>query len=275
MLYVKSLLKKLTEKAGRNSTGRITCRHRGGRVTKKYFLPNFRRRLYNVLGQIIKIKKESVRTAFIALIFYRKFGVYEYVLAPHNVKIGSFVFATKDEISNTAYVWFKYQKYLKNLGNSFFLKYFKIGSTVFNIEKFPGSGGILMRAAGCSAKIIQKISLGFSKIYVALRLKSKKIFYLKGECSGVLGQVSNFQHNKISRKKAGVARNQGFRPSVRGVAMNPVDHPHGGGEGKTSGGRISVSAWGKLTKGKKTLSKYKKFKLEKQIKKLRFGKSLK
>jgi len=117
--------------------------------------------------------------------------------------------------------------------------------------------------------------LGTFKIYVAIRVKSKKIFYLKGECSGVLGQASNFRHNKIFLKKAGVSRNKGFRPSVRGVAMNPVDHPHGGGEGKTSGGRISVSAWGKLTKGKKTLARYKKLRLKKYAKKLRFGKSLK
>lgn len=274
MLYVKSLYRKVTEKAGRNSTGRITCRHRGGRVVKKYFLPNFRRRMFNVLGQIIKIKKESVRTAFVALVFYKKYGIYEYLIAPANVKVGSFVFATKDEISDKAIVWIKYQKYLKNLGNSFFLKYFKIGSMVFNIEKFPGSGGVLMRAAGCFAKIIQKISLNYFKIYVAIRAKSKKIFYLKGECSGALGQASNFKHNKVSLKKAGVARNKGCRPSVRGVAMNPVDHPHGGGEGKTSGGRISVSAWGKLTKGKKTLVRYKKLKLKKYAKKLRFGKSL-
>jgi len=113
------------------------------------------------LGQIIRIKKESVRTAFIALVFYKKYGIYEYIIAPSNVKIGSFVFATKDEISEKAFVWIKYQKYLKNLGNSFFLKYFKIGSMLFNVEKFPGSGGVLMRAAGCFAKVIQKNKFGY------------------------------------------------------------------------------------------------------------------
>jgi len=174
-------------------------------------------------------------------------------------------------------VWVnKYAKYFSNLGNSFFLRNLKIGALIFNVERFPGNGGFLVRAAGTVAKVVQKISFGkLGRIYVAIRLKSGKIFYLKGECRATLGQSSNPMHRKKSLKKAGVFRRLGHRPAVRGVAMNPVDHPHGGGEGKTSGGRVSVSLWGKLTKGKRTVANYKRVRLKKFLKRMRYGRSFK
>jgi len=260
MIFVKFLLKNQRNKGGRNKTGRITVRHRGGKLTKHCLLLNFRRRVFNTIGEIVYIKPDTCRSSFIALVFYRKFGVYEYMLSPHGIKKGSFVIAFKKVLSETDVLWFKLSKFYLNVGNSFLLQHIKIGSKVFNVEKFPGNGGSFFRAAGTLAKVIQKINVSRNKIYVALRVKSGKIFYFNGLCIASLGQCSNPQHKKTNLKKAGINRNLGWRPSVRGVAMNPVDHPHGGGEGKTSGGRSSVSLWGKLTKGKKTLSLHKRLK---------------
>jgi len=173
-------------------------------------------------------------------------------------------------------MWCKYTKFRLNLGNSYLLKDFKIGVLVFNVEKFPGQGATLIRSAGMVAKIIQKILFSVSKMFVAIRIRSSgKIFYLNGNCHGILGQSSNPKHKKISLRKAGISRNLGYRPSVRGVAMNPIDHPHGGGEGKTSGGRVSVSPWGKLTKGYRTRAHYKKERQKKIIKRMRYGRSFK
>jgi len=232
--------------------------------------------MFNILGKVLLVQKETVRSAFIALVFYQRYGIYEYILAPHNIKKGSFVISFQKELAKkNSRFWFKYAKYIFNLGNSFLLKDIKIGTLVYNVEKFPGNGGTVARAAGTSAKLVQKIAFGPFKIYVAIRLKSGMIFYLKGECVAVIGQCSNPTHRKKFLKKAGISRRFGIRPSVRGVAMNPIDHPHGGGEGKTSGGRSSVSAWGKLAKGKRTLVRYKRLKLKKIIKKMRFGRSLK
>jgi large subunit ribosomal protein L2 len=275
MLFVKYLLKKRHYKAGRNSTGRIACRHHGGSLTKRFFLPNFRRRIYNTLGEVLSIRREHVRSGYIALVYYREYGVYEYILCPHKIKKGFFVVAFNSVIEKQTKIWFTFAKQLVNLGNSFLLKNLKIGTRVFNIERFPGNGGKLVRAAGTSAKLLQKIVFGLSKIYVTIGLKSGKIFYLKGECTATLGQCSNPEYNKKSLKKAGRARNLGIRPSVRGVAMNPIDHPHGGGEGKTSGGRTSVSLWGKLTKGGRTLVLHKRKKMKRHIQRMRFGRALK
>lgn len=270
MIFAKILLKTRKFTGGRNSTGKITSRHRGGNLSKRFFLSNFRRRIFNTIGEVISIKKDVIRSSFIALIFYRKFGVYEYILSPHNITKGSFVIAFKTILTEESIFWFNLSKFYLNLGNSFLLKNLKIGSKVFNVENFPGNGGKFFRAAGMLAKIVQKIVFSLTCIYVALRVKSGKLFYINGMCIGTLGQCSNPKHKKKTLRKAGMNRNLGWRPSVRGVAMNPIDHPHGGGEGKTSGGRSSVSAWGKLTKGKRTLSFYKRSKKKRFIKRMLF-----
>jgi len=211
----------------------------------------------------------------VALVFYRKFGIYEYMLCPNNIMKGSFVVSFKDILTEKSSFWVPLSKYYLNIGNSFLLQNFKIGSKVFNIEKFPGHGGTFLRAAGTVAKLIQKIIISSTRIYIAVRVKSGKLFYIYGQCMATLGQCSNPQHKKKILKKAGTRRNLGWRPVVRGVAMNPIDHPHGGGEGKTSGGRSSVSRWGKLTKGKRTLPLHRRLKNKRVIKRICFGSRLK
>lgn len=264
------LIKKRFYKAGR-SAGRIACRHKGGSTVKRYLKINFGKRLFNVLGQVLSIVKDPIRSAFVSLIFYKTFGVFEYILCPHNVGVGDFVLASNTKNSQFAV---KFSRFFLNLGNSFFLQDLKIGLHVFNIERQPGMGGSLMRAAGTAARLIQKIKVTATKTFVAVRFKTGHVFYLNGACLATIGQCSNVKHRKLNFKKAGILRNIGIRPSVRGVAMNPVDHPHGGGEGKTSGGRSSVSPWGKLTKGKKTLTRSKRLKRNRVIKRMRFGLSL-
>lgn len=275
MIYIKNLYIKKRNKAGRNSTGHITCRHRGGLLTKRFLLINFRRRIFNSIGYVIHLKKERVRSAFVALIFYGEFGIYEYILAAHKLQKGSLICCFDVNLRKTLEFskYTKYSQVIFNLGNSYMLKTLKIGSNVFNLEKYPGQGGHFLRAAGTVGRLVQKITISFlKKIYVVVRLKSGKIFYLKGECHGVLGQASNTKHVEKKLGKSGTSRRLGCRPHVRGVAMNPVDHPHGGGEGKTSGGRSSVSPWGRLTKGKRTLALYKRVKSKKLIRKFIFGK---
>lgn len=271
MVFVKYLKKTRKKSGGRNSTGHITVRHRGGGFSKHFWFVNFRRRLFNTLGEVLSIEKDTIRTAFIALIFYQKFGIFEYILSPHSLKIGAFVLAMKQQIDKRKRIWFILSKYISNIGNSLLLKDFKIGSKIFNIEKFPGQGASFLRSAGTFAKVIQKIVLSSTRIFVALRTKIGKVFYLHGFCMATLGQGSNPNHKNINLKKAGRRRNLGWRPCIRGVAMNPIDHPHGGGEGKTSGGRSSVSPWGKLTKGKHTVSKFKRLRYLRYIQRIKFG----
>lgn len=259
---------------GRNIYGRQTCFHRGRRNLRRYLNINTRRRIFNEVGNIFKIFKDGVRTGFVGLVYYKNIGIFDFVLLPQNIEIGSIIFALK---SRTKMSNFKNRniRYMNNIGNSFPLQEFKVGSFVYNIEKMPGYGSVYVRAAGCSARIVQKIMLKRSTIYVAIRLKSGQLLYLLGRCMASLGQVSNSMYYKISKKKAGTSRRKGIRPVVRGVAMNPVDHPHGGGEGKTSGGRPSVTPWGKLTKGQKTLSNEKKRRKKNIFKKMKMGRSIK
>lgn len=231
---------------GRNNKGRITIRGRGFSKRKRNVCINFNYSSVNETRKIIKIEKDSYRTAFISLVLYNNCGIFEYILAH-----------TKAKINGLAYIFpviEKMRQYsVKHAGISGRLKIFRVGSFIFNVERNINTGGSLVRAAGNYARIIQKIQLQNSVIFVGVKLRSKKIVYISGNCYCSLGQVSNTQHHTNNLKKAGFNRLRGFRPIVRGVAKNPVDHPHGGGEGKTSGGRISVTPWGKLTKGKKTL----------------------
>lgn len=249
---------------GRNHQGTITVRGRGSSKRKRKFFVNFNYFAINETRRIIKIEKDSYRTAFISLVLYNSCGIFEYILAH-----------TKSRINGLAYVFPALEKLrqysVKHAGISGRLKFFRVGSFIYNVERNVNMGGSLVRAAGNYARIIQKIQLENGIIFVGIKLRSKKIVYVPGNCYCSLGQVSNTQHHTQNVKKAGFNRLRGFRPMVRGVAKNPIDHPHGGGEGKTSGGRISVTPWGKLTKGKKTLRLKKKRQRIKCLLKLKKG----
>ncbi len=228
----KSLTKPLKSTGGRNNQGRITSRRMGGGVKRKYRLIDFKRNKYNVNAEVIRNEYDPNRSAFISLIKYED-GEYRYILSPKNIKVG-------DKISSGETVEIKD-------GNCLPLKNIPVGSNVHNIEMKPGAGGQLVRSAGTSAQIISK-----EETYVQIRLVSGEIRYINKNSMATIGILSNPDQKNIKLGKAGRKRYLGFRPKVRGVVMNPVDHPHGGGEGRTSGGRHPVTPWGVSTKGKKT-----------------------
>ena len=228
----KSLTKPLKSTGGRNNQGRITSRRMGGGVKRKYRLIDFKRNKYNVNAEVIRNEYDPNRSAFISLIKYED-GEYRYILSPKNIKVG-------DKISSGENVEIKD-------GNCLPLKNIPVGSNVHNIEMKPGAGGQLVRSAGTSAQIISK-----EETYVQVRLVSGEIRYINKNSMATIGILSNPDQKNVKLGKAGRKRYLGFRPKVRGVVMNPVDHPHGGGEGRTSGGRHPVTPWGVSTKGKKT-----------------------
>jgi len=232
---LKKLTKGLSSSGGRNNLGRITVRHRGGAHKRSYRFIDFKRVKESCSGKVERIEYDPNRTSFIALIRYEDKS-FSYILAPQKLRVGDIVSAgIKSEVK---------------VGNSLDLKDIPVGTVVHNVEMKPKKGGQIARAAGTSVQI-----LGRDSGYVQLKLSSGEIRMLKGECRATIGVVSNPDHKNISLSKAGRKRWLGRRPSVRGVAMNPIDHPHGGGEGKTSGGRHPVTPWGKPTKGHKTRSK--------------------
>ncbi len=222
---------------GRNNSGRITVRHIGGGHKKKYRIVDFKRNL-DIVAIVERIEYDPNRTAFLALISYQN-GVKSYILAPHGIKPGDSVVSGNDVDILP--------------GNCLQLKFIPVGSFVHNIELKPGNGGSIARSAGSYAQII-----GRDGLYVLLRLRSGQVRLILSTCKATIGVVSNVDYKNIKLGKAGRKRWLGVRPTVRGVAMNPIDHPHGGGEGKTSGGRHPVTPWGVPTKGKKT-RKRKKF----------------
>jgi large subunit ribosomal protein L2 len=230
----KKLTVGLSKSGGRNNHGRITTRHIGGGHKRRYRLVDFKRRKYDVEATIERIEYDPNRTAFIALIRYTD-GEVAYILAPARVPAGTKVVSG--------------EKVDIKPGNALPLKNIPVGTIVHNIEMKPGKGGQLARAAGSYAQLTGKDSG-----YALLRLRSGEVRLVRADCMATIGSVSNADHQNINIGKAGRNRWKGKRPTVRGVAMNPVDHPHGGGEGKTSGGRHPVSPWGKPTKGKKTRS---------------------
>ena len=228
----KSLVKPQHSTGGRNNQGRITSRRMGGGVKRKYRLIDFKRGKFDINAEIIRNEYDPNRSAFISLIKYDD-GEYNYILSPQKVKVGDKVISGQNvEIKD---------------GNCLPLKNIPVGTNVHNIELKPGAGGQLARSAGTSVQIISKEDL-----YVQLRLVSGEIRLVNKNCLATIGVVSNSDNKNIKLGKAGRKRYLGFRPKVRGVVMNPVDHPHGGGEGRTSGGRHPVTPWGKPTKGKKT-----------------------
>ena len=229
---VKSLTEGLTEKAGRNNTGRITVRRRGGGVKKTYRLVDFKRRKFDIEAKVERLEYDPNRTGFIALVKYLD-GEQSYILAPQRLKAGDKVIAG-DKVDVKP-------------GNAMPLKSIPVGTIIHNVEMKPGKGGQLARSAGAYAQLVGRDS-GMAQI----RLQSGEVRLVQGACMATVGAVSNPDHMNQSIGKAGRNRHKGKRPSVRGVVMNPVDHPHGGGEGRTSGGRHPVTPWGKPTKGAKT-----------------------
>ena len=231
---VKKLTEGLTGKGGRNNTGRITARRQGGGHKRLYRMVDFKRRKFDVQGTVERIEYDPNRTAFIALINYSD-GEQAYILAPQRLAIGDNVIASERADIKP--------------GNAMPLSSIPVGTIIHNVELKAGGGGKMARSAGAYAQLVGR-DLG----YALLRLMSGEQRRVRAECMATVGAVSNPDHGNIKIGKAGRNRWLGKRPSVRGVAMNPVDHPHGGGEGRTSGGRHPVTPWGKSTKGKKTRS---------------------
>ncbi|GBF27354.1 50S ribosomal protein L2 [bacterium MnTg02] len=231
---VKTLTEGLTKAGGRNNHGRITARRQGGGHKRNYRRIDFRRRKFGIPAEIERIEYDPNRTAFIALIRYED-GEQAYILAPQRVDVG-------DKVISDERVDVK-------PGNAMPLANMPMGTIVHNVELKQGRGGQLARSAGAYVQLV-----GRDAGYAILRLNSGETRMVRAECMATIGAVSNPDHANIKLGKAGRKRWIGKRPQVRGVAMNPVDHPHGGGEGRTSGGRHPVTPWGKPTKGKRTRS---------------------
>jgi large subunit ribosomal protein L2 len=229
---VKALTEGLIKTGGRNNLGRITVRHHGGGHKRRYRLVDFKRRKLGVGAVVDRLEYDPNRSAFIALLRYDD-GEQAYILAPQRLNVGDRVIAD-DRIDVKP-------------GNAGPLKNIPIGTIVHNIELKPGGGGQLARAAGTYAQLV-----GRDGDDAQIRLGSGEIRRVRAACMASIGAVSNPDHQNINYGKAGRKRWLGWRPTVRGVAMNPVDHPHGGGEGRTSGGRHPVTPWGKPTKGART-----------------------
>jgi large subunit ribosomal protein L2 len=229
---VKALTEGLSKSGGRNNTGRITARRMGGGHKRVYRLVDFKRRKFDVPATVERLEYDPNRTGFIALIKYAD-GTLSYILAPQRLKVGDTVIASERADVKP--------------GNAMPLKSIPVGSIVHNVELKPGKGGQIARSAGTYLQLV-----GRDSGYAQLKLPSGELRVVRGDCMATIGAVSNPDQMNINLGKAGRNRWLGQRPAVRGVAMNPIDHPHGGGEGRTSGGRHPVTPWGKPTKGKKT-----------------------
>ena len=249
----KSLITSLKKSGGRNNRGRITVRRRGGGSKRKYRLIDFRRDKFDISGEVIAIEYDPNRSARIALIKYSDAEL-RYIIWPDKLKVGDKIISAADT-----------QVDIKP-GNCMKLKHMPMGTIVHNIELNPGRGGILARSAGSSAQLMAK-ERGFAQ----LRMPSSEIRLLKEDCRATIGQMGLIEHASFRHGKAGKIRWLGRRPKVRGVAMNPIDHPHGGGEGKAGQGNPHpVTPWGKPTKGAKTRNPRKrssKFIIKRRVKK--------
>ena len=228
----KSLTVKKSKNGGRNNQGRITVRHKGGGHKQKYRLIDFRRNKDDVDAKVERIEYDPNRTAHIALLVYSD-GERRYILAPKGLKAGDKILSGN--------------KVEAKVGNSMPLQNIPVGQMVHCVEMRPGKGGQLVRSAGTSAQLV-----AVENDVAKLRMPSKEVRVINAACRATIGELSNKENNLKKLGKAGKARWKGIRPTVRGVAMNPVDHPHGGGEGRTSGGKHPVTPWGIATKGKKT-----------------------
>ncbi len=228
------LLEKQTRNGGRNNMGRITTRHQGGGHKQHYRLVDFKRDKDNIPARIERLEYDPNRSAHIALLLYAD-GERRYIIAPREVGVGVTLMSGPAAAIKP--------------GNALPLRNIPVGSQVHCVELRPGKGAQLARSAGASVQLVAR-----EGIYATLRLRSGEIRKVHVDCKATVGGVGNEEHNLRSLVKAGAKRWVGVRPTVRGVAMNPVDHPHGGGEGRTSGGRHPVSPWGVPTKGYKTRS---------------------
>ena len=229
---LKSLVKGKRRISGRMKTGGISVRRRGGGHKKKYRNIDFKRDKFDIDAKVASIEYDPNRSANIALLYYKD-GEKRYIIAPNKLKIGALLKSG--------------EKIKISIGNAMKLKNIPVGTIIHNIELEPGKGAQLARSAGAFAQIS-----GFEKKKAILKMPSGELRYINEDCLATIGQVGNLDFQKVSIGKAGRNRWLGKRPKVRGVAMNPIDHPHGGGEGKTSGGRHPVSPWGVPTKGYKT-----------------------
>ena len=226
------LVEKKTKSGGRNNKGRITTRHRGGGHRQRYRVIDFKRNKDGVPGRVEHLEYDPNRTAHIALVLYAD-GERRYILAPRGVTAGV-------EIHNGSEAPIK-------PGNALPLRNIPLGTVLHSIELKPGKGGQIARSAGCGVQLVAR-----EGTHATVRLRSGEMRKVPVDCRATIGEVGNPEHNLRSLGKAGATRWRGVRPTVRGVAMNPVDHPHGGGEGRSSGGRHPVSPWGSPTKGYKT-----------------------
>ncbi len=233
----KSLLVALKKSGGRNNKGRVTARHRGGGHKRFYRIIDFKRAKHNIPARVASIEYDPNRSAYIALLHYVD-GDKRYILAPEGLHVDDSLLSGDGAEIRT--------------GNSLPLRNMPLGTMVHNVEVLPGKGGLIARAAGTSVQLVAK-----EGDHAHLKMPSGEVRLVKSDCHGTIGVVGNADHKNISWGKAGAARWRGWRPRVRGVAMNPIDHPMGGGEGKTSGGRHPCSPWGQKSKGLKTRSKRK------------------
>ena len=228
----RSLTEALNKHAGRNSNGRITSRHRGGGAKRKYRMIDFRRNKREIPACVKALEYDPNRSARIALVAYAD-GERRYILAPVGLKVGDSLIASANaEISP---------------GNSMPLSNIPLGTSIHNIELRPNGGGKIVRSAGAVAQLMAR-----DGNHAQVKLPSGEVRMVHVNCWATIGQVGNVEHGNVEIGKAGRTRHMGWRPHVRGTAMNPVDHPHGGGEGRTAGGRNPVTPWGKPTKGAKT-----------------------
>ena len=235
----RSLLVSLKKNSGRNSYGRITVRHRGGGQRRKYRIIDFKRDKFDIPATVVSVEYDPNRSAFIALLQYED-GEKRYILQPAGLKVGDTVVAGENAVIKA--------------GNALPLTSIPVGTVVHNIELYPGRGGQLARAAGNSAQLMAK-----EGVYALLRLPSGELRNVPASCMATIGQVGNLDHENVKVGKAGRKRHMGWRPTVRGSVMNPCDHPHGGGEGKSPIGRPGpVTPWGKPALGYKTRNTKKK-----------------
>lgn len=233
----RSLLKGKKNKAGRNSAGRISVRHRGGGHKRRYRVIDFKRDKFGIPAKVAAIEYDPNRSARIALLHYAD-GEKRYIIAPMSLKVGATLMSGPNAEPS--------------LGNALPLNKIPVGMAVHNIELVAGRGGQLVRSAGASAVLMSQ-----TDEFANVKMPSGEIRLIKPNCMATIGRVGNVEHNNIVMGKAGRKRWLGVRPTVRGVAMNPVDHPMGGGEGRTSGGGHPKSPWGLLSKGKRTRNKHK------------------
>lgn len=232
----KSLIVPLKKTGGRNNKGELTVRHIGGGHKRFYRIIDFKRDKYDIKGKVIAIEYDPNRSSRIALIEYED-GEKRYIISPLGLKVGDIVLSSKNAIE-------------QSIGNAMPLRYIQVGSLVHNVELYPGSGGKLCRSAGSYAQLLAK-----EGEYAHLKLPSGEIRMVKLDCMATVGQVGNIDHINVSLGNAGRARRLGIRPTVRGVKMNAVDHPHGGGRGRSKGGNIPQSPTGVPAKGYKTRRK--------------------